>query len=187
MKRVLKYLVMSDVLLISSFGLIGPVFSIFIANELTLGSIGAAGTAASVFLLTKSLVQIPASNLADKYGKKNAIIGGTSFIILALLGYYFMQNIYHLYILQFVYGIAAAFAYPAWLALFSMNLDKGHESHDYGIYGTAVGVATAITAFVGAQVAEIIGFRSLFLIASIFATFGLGILIFGLESDGSIK
>lgn len=187
MRRVLKILILSDVLLLSSFGLISPVMSIFIANNLLLGSISAAGTAASIFLFTRSLIQMPVSNIADKYGKKNAIVGGTLLINMVIFGYSVMQNVYQLYILQFIYGVGAAFAYPAWLALFSTNLDKGHESHDYGVYGTTVGIATAITAFVGARIAEMIGFRQLFFGAFVISIFGLIILIIGLENDGTIR
>ena len=61
MDKRLWLLILSDVLILSSFGLIGPIFAIFIMSDLEGGSIETAGLATTVFLVVKSVVQLPLS------------------------------------------------------------------------------------------------------------------------------
>lgn len=178
MRKILKLLVLSDLLIISSFGLITPIISIFINKNLEGGSIAAAGIASSIYLITKGLVQIPSGKLADKYGLKKFLLIGTFLVILTLLGYFLMTNVIHLYILQIVYGIGAAFAYPPWLAIFSRNLSRGKEGYEWSVYAFFVNIGTAIAAFFGGVIAQFIGFRFLFLFGFLISCLGFSALLF---------
>ena len=163
MKKGLKLLILSDLFIIMGFGLIGPILAIFIKEELIKGSITAVGIAETVFLLTKSLFSIPFGKIEDHHGKKRYLLIGTFLMAFAPLGYYLMTTITHLYIIQFVYGLGAAMAYPSFGVLFLRYLDRGKEAYEWGVYGTVVGIGTAITAFVGAFIAERFAFDYLFL------------------------
>ena len=67
MNRVMKLLLVSDVLFVSGFGLIQPILSIFIKDNLLGGQIYAAGFASMLFLLTKSCIQLPFSRYVDQH------------------------------------------------------------------------------------------------------------------------
>ena len=77
MKKIVKYLILSDIFMISAFGLIVPIFAIFINENIIGGSIVTAGFASSIYLVTKAALQIPFARIADKHGarKKFLIIG----------------------------------------------------------------------------------------------------------------
>lgn len=101
---------------------------------------------------------------------------GTLLIALVPFGYIFSTHIWHIYIIEFVYGVGAAFAYPSWSSLFTANLEKGKRGFQFSIYSSAVGIGTAITAGIGAWLAEKIGFQLVFVLTGILAMIGVGIL-----------
>ncbi len=53
MNKILKILLLSDLFILSGFGFIAPIFAIFLKDNLTGGSIMAAGIAQAIFLFTK--------------------------------------------------------------------------------------------------------------------------------------
>ena len=69
--RVIVCLILSDVFILSAFGLISPIFAIFVAEGISGGSIIAAGLASSVFWIVKSAAQIPLAMYIEK--KRNNI------------------------------------------------------------------------------------------------------------------
>ena len=106
------------------------------------------------------------------------LILGTALIAIVPFGYLFSTNIWHIFILEFIYGAGAGFAYPAWSSLFTANLEKGKRGFQYAIYSSGVGIGSAITGTVGAWVAENVGFQWVFIFTGIFAVAGLILLLF---------
>ena len=176
MKKGLKLLIISDLLIIMSFGLISPILAIFIKDGLTGGNAFAAGVSISVTLLVKSLLEIPFGKIEDHHDKKKYLIIGTFIISFVPLGYFFINHVYHLYMIQFIYGVGAAMAFPAFGALFLRYLDRGKAAYEWSVYGTVVGLGTAVTAFMGGLIAQKFSFDALFLttfIVSVIGTFVL--------------
>jgi DHA1 family quinolone resistance protein-like MFS transporter len=182
MNRTLKLLILSDVFVVSGFGLIAPILAIFIKDNLVGGTILAAGIASAIFLITHSTLQL---FFAYKFNPKDRIWMlwvGTALIALVPFGYIFSTQIYHIYLVEFIYGIGAAFAYPSWSSLFTSNLEKGKRGFQFSIYSSAVGIGTAITAGVGALLAEKTSFQFVFILTGILSIVGL-IVLFKLEKN----
>jgi len=181
MNRTVKLLMLSDIFVITGFGLIDPILAIFIKENLIGGTIFAAGFASTLFLITKCLVQLPFSRYVDKHDDKiKWLIVGTSLIAAVPFIYVFATTITHIYIAQIFYGLASGLAFPTWLGLWSTHLDKKHESFEWSLYSTSVGLGTAATAAIGAYVAQMIGFIYTFASVGILSLMGCGVL-FGLE------
>lgn len=173
----IKLLIFSDIFLFTGFGLIGPIFAIFIKDNLQGGTIAAAGLASFIFLITKSIIQVPFSKFVDKHDHKiKFLIIGTFLIALVPFIYIFATHIYMIFLAQFIYGVAAGFAFPCWFGLFTLNLDKHHESFEWSIYGALVSVGAAISAAVGGFIAQYVGFKITFLIGGAMSLIGCGIL-----------
>ncbi len=180
MNKALKLLIISDIFIFSGFGLVSPILAIFIKDNLVGGTILAAGIASTIFLITHSLLQI---FLAYKFNPKDRIWMlwlGTAFIALVPFGYIFSTSIYHLYFVQFIYGVGAAFAYPTWSSLFTSNLEKGKRGFQWAVYSSAVGIGTAITAGVGAWLAQVTSFQLVFVLTGVISIMGL-LVLFKLE------
>ena len=63
---VVRFLIISDTVLMGATGLLGPIFALFITDFIKGGNEAVAGLAAGIYLFTKSVLQIPIANLIDK-------------------------------------------------------------------------------------------------------------------------
>lgn len=176
MNKTLKLLIISDIFIFSGFGLISPILAIFIKDNLIGGTILTAGIASAIFLITHSLLQIFFAYKFNPEDRRWMLWLGTALIALVPFGYIFLINIYYLYFVQLIYGIGAAFAYPSWSSLFTSNLEKGKRGFQWSIYSSSVGVGTAITAGVGAWIAEKTNFKIVFILTGLLSLLGLLIL-----------
>lgn len=181
MNKTIKLLMISDIFVLTGFGLIDPILAIFIKDDLIGGTIFAAGLASMLFLITKSIIQLPFSRYVDSHENKiKWLIIGTFLIAAVPFVYLLAQDVKYIYIGQFIHGLGAGLAYPTWLGLFSTHLDKKHESFEWSLYSTFVGIGVATSAVIGAAIAQFIGFRYTFVFVGIMSLFGCFIL-FGLE------
>lgn len=172
---------LSDIFVLTGFGLIDPILGIYLNENLVGGTIFSAGLASALFLVTKSLIQLPFSKYIDKYGDLNDLkwlIIGTLFVAIVPFIYIFAINIYWIYIAQFLYGIGSGLAYPSWLGLWSTHLDKKKESFEWSFYSTIVGIGTAVSAAAGGALAQYVGFKSTFAVVGIMALSGCFILMY---------
>ena len=137
MNRTIKLLMISDVFFMTGFGLIDPILAIFIKENLIGGTIFAAGVASTIFLITKSIVQLPFSRYVDRHDQKvRWLITGTFLIAAVPFIYFFADNVKYIYFAQIVHGLGSGLAYPTWLGLWSTHLDKKHESYEWSMYST---------------------------------------------------
>ncbi len=186
MNKTLKLLMLSDIFIFSGFGLVSPILAVFIKDDLVGGTLFAAGIASAIFLITHAVLQIVFANYFNPKDRLWMIWLGTIFIAIVPFGYIFSKTIWHIFIVQFIYGIGASFAYPSWYSLFSAHLEKGQQGFQWSIYNSSVSIGTAITAAAGAFFAEKIGFEWVFLFTGLFALLGL-ITLFFLEKKSLKK
>jgi MFS transporter, DHA1 family, multidrug resistance protein len=180
MNKTLKLLIISDIFVFGGYGLISPILAIFIKDNLIGGTIFAAGLASMIFLITHATLQLLFSYKFNPEDRIWMLKLGTLLIALVPFGYIFSTHFYHIYFVEFIYGVGAAFAYPSWSSLFTSNLEKGKRGFQYSIYSSSVGIGTAITAGVGALLAESIGFQWVFAITGALGVVGL-LLLFKLD------
>ncbi|MEM3091223.1 MAG: MFS transporter [Candidatus Pacearchaeota archaeon] len=179
MNKKLFLLILSDVLILSSFGLIGPIFAIFITNNLEGGGLVSAGLATTIFLVVKSVVQLPLSRffIDKEKHKTHSLLLGTLLIITVPFIYLSAKHVNIIFLAQIIYGLGAAMAYPAWFTLFTNYLDKKHKGFEYTLWATGVGIGGALSAYLGAKLADLFGFQILFFIVGIVAFIGFFLLI----------
>ena len=125
---VIRFLIISDTVLIGAAGLLGPVFAFFIEDFITGGNAAVAGIAAAVYLFTKSILQIPIAHFIDKIrGEKDdfwLMFIFTLLIAIVPLLYLVIETPLQLYIVQFLLGFFTAFTFPTYMAIFTRHVDK---------------------------------------------------------------
>ncbi len=178
MNKKLALLILSDILIVSSFGLIGPIFALFINQDLN-GGVLSAGIATAIYWGVKSPIQLPLSKyLIDKHKRKTQLLLiGTFLMITVPLMYVLAQDVKLIFLAQAVYGFGTALAYPSWFSLFTTYMDKTKKGFEYSLWSTSIGLGSGAAAFFGASIAKVLGFRSLFLVVGAIAFTGFLILI----------
>ena len=179
--RAIRILTISDILVVSGFGLIAPVFAVYLTEQIQGGSLEVVGFASTIYLLTKSLLQIPVAEYIDqKRGEKDdfyAMLIGAILISFTPLIYLFATSPFHVYLAQVLYGIGGAFTYPSWLAIFTRHIDRNKEGFEWSVYYTATDLGGALTAALGGILAQNLGFRPLFLVVFVLSVLGSFLLL----------
>lgn len=166
--KTIRTLIFSDFLLHSGWGLIGPFFAIFLTQQIKGGNLAMVGFAAAVFWLIKSLFQPFIAHYLDlKRGEEddfNALVRGFYVANLIPLGYFFSSQIWHIFLLEFIRGIAMAYVVPSWMAIFTRHINKGWEALSWSIHSTAIGFSIGLAAAFGGIIATFLGFKIVFIL-----------------------
>jgi MFS family permease len=162
---VVRFLILSDMIFVGASGLLGPIFALFIENFIEGGNEAVAGLAVGIFLITKSVFQIPIAHIIDKIrGEKDDFWVLVIFSVLAALTpilYLFVRTPIELYFVQFLLGIFTALTFPTYMAIFTRHIDKDKEGTEWGVYFTLTDLASAALAALGGYIASVNGFRPL--------------------------
>src|SRR3989344_3159484 len=192
--KIVKMLIVSDFFLNSGWGLMGPIFAIFIVKNIAVGNIAEAakiaGFSALCFWITKSLLQIPIGRYLDKnHGERDDfwfMVLGTFMMALVPIGYLLSTQPWHIYGLQIFYAIAAALNFPSWSAIFTRHIDRGKEAVEWGAHSTVSGLGVGIAGGIGGIAVASFGFTSVFIFVSMFSVLA-GCLLLTLNQDISFK
>jgi len=172
--KVVKALITSDFFLNLGWGLLSPVFALFILQKVTiqdpLKAAQVAGLAALFYWISKSLLEIPIGYLLDKkHGEKDDLwfmVAGTFITSIVPLGYIFSSEPWHIYLCQVVHAVGMAMSLPSWLAIFTRHIDKGKEGFEWSLETTSIGLGAGIAGGVGGIIAGYLGFNILFMLVS---------------------
>lgn len=161
--KVIKTLILSDISLNLGWGLWGPIFALFIEQNIQGGGPKVAGFAAMIFWLTKSTLQIPIGRYLDrKKGEKDDFLFlffGTLFAGFVPFGYLVSKKPWHIYFWQLIFAGSMAFVIPSWLAIFTRHIDKGKEGFEWSLRSTSMGYSVGIAGALGGLIASFFGFK----------------------------
>ena len=183
MKQATLLLIISDIFVLTGFGLVQPILAIYIKDDLVGGTIFAAGLASMLFIITKSVVQMPLSRIVDKHQRifrRKILIIGTFVLAIVPFIYIFTNHVNFMYLAQIVEGLGSGLAYPAWVGIWSRSSDINQRSFDWSLYSTLTGIGTGIAALTGAGIAQFFGFTYAFLVVEAMTLFGC-VILFKLE------
>ena len=173
--KVIRILISSDILLQGGWGLIGPIFAIFLTKQIRGGSLEMVGFVAATYWITKSIIQPFIARRLDKnHGEKDDIlflIAGMYVANLIPLGYIFSSQPWHIFVLEFIRGLAMACVVPTWSGIFTRHIDRGREAFSWSLESTGLGFAAGIAGAFGGILATAVGFKTVFVLTSVF---GLG-------------
>ncbi len=168
--KVIKILITSDFILQSGWGLIGPIFAIFLTQQIKGGSLAMVGFIAATYWITKSIAQPFIAYFFDfKKGEKDDLvflIWGMYIANLIPLGYFLSTQLWHIFLLEFIRGLAMACVIPSWAGIFTRHIDKGWEAFSWSIESTGLGIAFGFAAAFGGLLATILGFKTVFILVS---------------------
>jgi len=173
--KIIKVLIASDFFLNLGWGLLSPVFAIFILQNITannsLKAAEVAGLAALFYWIPKSFLEIPIGYFLDKRrGEKDdfwVMVLGYFIIAFVPLGFLFSAVPLHIYLLQILHAFGMAMALPSWLAIFTRHIDKNKEAFEWSLETTSIGVGAGIAGGLGGIIVAALGFKVMFVAVSI--------------------
>ncbi len=172
--RVVKYFVLADLALLAGWGLIGPLFSIYVIGKVEGATLITVGLAASIYWILKSILQLPIAKYLDNHVGEGddfrALIIGLFISSFTALAFILINQTWQLYLVEIIHATAFAFYTPAWSAIFSRHLDKDRVSFDWSLDSTAVGLAAGVSGFFGGVIANWLGFQAVFILAAVFSS-----------------
>jgi len=173
--RVMRAYIYWDFVVNAGWGLLAPVFAIFLLQNIAGGSIieGAkiVGFATFFYWATKSVLQIPIGNYLDKnHGEIDDFwfyVVGTILTAFVPLGYLLAFAPWHIYGLQIVHAGAMSLVVPSSYAIFIRHTDKGREAYESSLDSTLLGVGVGVAGALGGIMAGYAGFTVIFLLTSL--------------------
>ena len=166
--RVVKYFIFVDLALIAGWGLIDPIFAVFVKDHIAGATLVTVGFAAAIYWLLKSLLQIPLANRLDRTkGEKDdfyMLILGLLIVSFAAVLFGFVREVWQLYAIQILKAFGFACYSATWPAIFSRHLDKERVSFDWAMDSTAVGISAGVSGFLGGLLANTFGFTATFVL-----------------------
>lgn len=170
--KVIKILIASDFLLQSGWGMAGPIFAIFLTNQIENGNLRMVGFVAASYWITKSIIQPFLAKYLDKnHGEKDDfrfLVVGMYVANLVPLGYAFSSQPWHIFSLEIIRAIAMACVVPTWAAIFTRHIDKNKEAFSWSLESTGIGFAAGLAGALGGMIASFLGFQIVFVLVSAF-------------------
>jgi len=174
--RVIRHFILSDLLLLGGWGLISPVFGLFIIDSIRGADIFSVGVSVGIYFITKSLVQLPVAVLLDKKQNERmsfyVLISSLMLAGFSAMAYGIITTIWGLYIVSALQGFSFGLYTPSWSGMFSRHLDDKHCSLDWSLDSATIGIASGVAAIFGGFIATTFGFTSMFILAAIFSFVG---------------
>lgn len=180
--RVTKFLILSDLLILFGWGMIDPIFAIFLIQRVEGATLISIGFLATIYWIIKALLQIPISLVLDKTDGEiddfYAIIFGLMVIGVSAFSLMLVTEMWQVYLVQFIKAIGFSLYVPAWSAVFSRHLDRGHATFDWAVQNSTVGLGIGLAGAIGGSIASIFGFKVLFLFIGLLALGSAAVLLF---------
>jgi MFS family permease len=180
MNPFIRALILSDFLLYFSYGLITPILAIFVEG-IEGADIETVGTATAIYWIVRSLTSIPLARWMDKRdGEKDEfhfMFWGAFLMSITLMSLAYASEVWHIYVVQALFGVFNSMAIPGWRILFTNHMDTRKVGFEWSVWDVAVATSTALAAYVGSVIAQEYGFQTLFLLVGATGVIGSLILI----------
>jgi len=174
--KIIRTLLLSDFIFWSGWGLVSPIFAIFIVVDIRGGNEFVVGVSTAIYAALSTLLRIPIGLFLDNqpHEKSDLWFASVGLLVssISTMGFAFAGLPWHIYALQIVHAIGMAMNLSGWTALYTRHIDKGKESTEWGISAVSVGVGGAIAAVVGGWAATNFGFKTLFICVGLLGIVG---------------
>ncbi len=166
MNRVLKILILSDLFFWMGMGFIGPIFAIYINNNIKDSTIGLVGVSMAVIWIMKSVTALVTSRFTDHENgnelKLKTLVIGYIISFVSPFGFIFANSIWDIIFVQILFGFGIGLAYPGWMTIFSRFLESGKEGMTWSLDETSISLGNSLAIGLSGFIVEFFGFYFLF-------------------------
>ncbi len=166
--KVIKRLILVDLIFWSGWGLLAPIFAVFLIQKIEGATLAVVGLASGIYWVLKSLLVLPIGIFLDsKRGEEDDfwfLFFGLILNSLVPFGYLMAKVPFHIYLLEALHALGVAMSTAAWGSLFTKHVDEGKEATEWSLENTSVGLGVGICGVLGGMVAQVFGFKVVFLL-----------------------
>ncbi len=182
---VVKRFVMADLVWLAGWGLLSPIFAVFVLQQIPGATVVTIGTAAAIYWILKSLIQIPVAIAIDRTASERddylMLVVSLMLAGLTSFSYVLVHAVWQLYLVEVLHAVSFALYIPSWNGIFTRHLDPEHRALEFALDSGAVGIATGIAGLLGSVVMQAFGFQIIFITTAILS-FAAAIIIFNSPS-----
>ncbi len=181
MHPVVRTLMITNILSLTGWAFISPIFAIYVVQNVKDGSIKAVGICFFIYWIVKGLLQIFISDYLDRVeGEADdyfTLILGQFLNTLVPLALLFLKTASGLYLIYFIYGIADALYVPPWNAIFTRYINPKRVSFEWTLNSTGFNFGSAFAILIGSSLVLIFGFPLIFFFVALSQGISLVILL----------
>ena len=171
----------------AGWGLIAPIFAIFISDQIRGGTIEMVGIAVGIHWIVKSAIQPFLAYKMDvvkgEHDDMVFLLRGCAVITVIPILYLFAFEIWHVFLLEAVRGVALAMIIPTLSGVFTRHVDENWESYAWSLNSTGIGFAFGFSAIFGGVMAATLGFQAVFILVSVISAVALLAVHFTIKTD----
>ena len=180
--RVIRFLLLSDLIFWTGWGLVSPILAIYVVRQIQGGNELTVGISTSIYWILLSVLRVPLGIYLDGQNSEKTdyffMTAGLFAASIVSFGFIFATQAWHLYLLQALHALAMVANFSGWSALFTRHIDKGREATEWGLDATSVGLGTGISAIAGGWGVARFGFGTVFVVVGILGLLGSIMLLF---------
>ena len=151
-------------------GMFSPLYALFVENNIKGANELIIGVSISIYLVSRSVLQIPIATFIDKIkGEKDDylfLVFFSTLVGIVHLGYLFVNQTWQLFLIELLLGVFTAITYPSYMAIFTRHIDLNMEGTEWGIYYTFVDLGGAALTALGGYIASFYGYTWLIIVVS---------------------
>ncbi|MFA5392437.1 MAG: MFS transporter [Candidatus Paceibacterota bacterium] len=178
---VIRALLINNVLSLTGWAFINPIFAIYVIQSIHGGSIKTVGVCYAIYWVVKGFLQLFVSHYLDRVeGEADdyfTLVLGQFLNMLVPIALFFSKNSNELYFIFCIYGIADALLYPPWNAIFTRYINPKRVSFEWALNSTGVNFGSAVAVLIGSSLVLIFGFPLIFLFVIVAQGISLGVLL----------
>ena len=180
--QVILIIILAEFILTTADALIGPLFALFVVQDMG-AAVTTVGFAIAIYWITKSIVQLFVARYLDKnHGEVDdyySMLAGLLIVIVTIYSYYFVREVWQIYLLQFFLALGNSFVVPPFYAIFTRHIDKDREASEWAMRSSfSLGAGSALGGALSGLLAAAIGIRPIFLINGTLMLIGFFVLLF---------
>ena len=180
-RKLLHALIASDLMAFGAYGLLLPIFALFLMDHIPGMTLQGVALAEALYLISKALfTQVFVSFSQQGQHKRNTWLLFVGYIVIAgvPLAYAWSTNFIQIVVAQIILGFGAGVSAPAWAYFFTASTEQKNQSSLRLAYDTVTTLALAFAAVAGGFIAYQYGYQNLFYSMSLLAAIGALISLF---------
>jgi predicted MFS family arabinose efflux permease len=181
MHPVVRTLLINNILSLTGWAFISPIFAIYVVQNVKGGSIKAVGICFFIYWIIKGFLQLFISDYLDRVeGEADdyfTLILGQFLNMLVPLALLFSRTTGELYLIYCIYGIADALYVPPWNAIFTRYINPKRVSFEWTLNSTGFNFGSALAILIGSSLVLVFGFPLIFFFVALSQGISLVVLL----------